>query len=328
MTEAARSDAGALAAEEPVRVLYVVGAGRSGSTVLNTVLGSHPAVEGVGELTNLVEHGWIQELFCACGERAPACPFWSRVGREWSDRLGGEDVLQYLPLQQRFERVRSLLPAAVARHDGVGFREYERRTVALFRAIRAASGAPVVVDSSKGPVRGLALARMRGLDLRVVHLVRDGRGVANSLRRAYARDVRQGIQRDMPGRPVWRTALFWVLANRLADRVRAAVGPERSLLLRYEDFVADPAAALDAIGRLVEVDVSGVARALAAGEAFSTGHTIAGNRLRMAGSVTLRPDERWRGELPARQRRLVSVLTALDLRRYGYPLRTGASGGG
>src|SRR3712207_8630396 len=55
----------------------------------------------------------------------------------------------------------------------------------LFRS--AVSGKPVIVDSSKSPARALALGMVPGIDLYVVHLVRDGRGVATSLRKTLDR---------------------------------------------------------------------------------------------------------------------------------------------
>lgn len=305
----------------PVPVVYIAGAGRSGSTVLNVILGSHPCIEGVGELTNLVEQGWDQAHYCSCGERVPSCSFWKEVRREWAARLGGdEDLERYSALQHRFEPLRRRPWAALSGgFRTAAFDDFSRRTAALFAAIRTVSGKPVVADSSKNPLRALALEQMPGIDLRVVHLVRDGRGVAQSLKRSYGKDVRQGIQRDMPGRPVWRSALFWLLVNRLADRLRRTVAPERSLLLRYEDLTADPGEALRRVGDVVGLDVLPLIEALAGEEALPTGHVVAGNRLRMARAVRLRLDEEWRRSLSARDQRIFSRIAGADLRRYGYP---------
>ena len=73
-------------------VLYVVGAARSGSTVLQTVLGSHAQIEGVGELGFLSRSGHVFEEYCACGEPADVCPYWSEVRRVWP-RYGGPHEL-------------------------------------------------------------------------------------------------------------------------------------------------------------------------------------------------------------------------------------------
>ena len=45
--------------EAPVTVMHITGVGRSGSTILDIVLGTHPQIQSVGEVGNLVRTGWI-----------------------------------------------------------------------------------------------------------------------------------------------------------------------------------------------------------------------------------------------------------------------------
>ena len=85
----------------PVRVVYIMGYGRSGSTVLDTVLGNVDGVESVGELANVARSGWRGEEPCACGRLARDCSFWSSVRRRWEER--GGDLDRYLALQARHE---------------------------------------------------------------------------------------------------------------------------------------------------------------------------------------------------------------------------------
>jgi hypothetical protein len=88
-------------AKPPVKVLYITGLGRSGSTILDVVLGNHPHIESVGEVTRLIRTGWVSRKslrgidpkrlrrpLCTCGKRLDVpevedaeevCPFWSRV---------------------------------------------------------------------------------------------------------------------------------------------------------------------------------------------------------------------------------------------------------
>ena len=88
--------------------------------------------------------------------------------------------------------------------------------------------------------------------------------------------------------------------------------------VRYEDFVADPAAALRRIATF-------------AGIAPETGfvrngtldlrpsHAVAGNPNRMrSGPISLRADTAWRSDLATRDRLLVSALTATHRRGHGY----------
>ena len=219
---------------DPVRVVYIMGYGRSGSTVLDTVLGNVEGVESVGELANVARSGWRGGEPCACGRLAKDCPFWSSIRRRWEET--GGDLDRYLALQARYESHRAWSRLTLRRRSrGEGFRTWARLTAGLFRAVAEESGARVVVDSSKSPVRALALHLAPEIDLFVIHLVRDGRGVAWSLSKAYARDPQAGVPHDFRPRSVVRTALSWSYVNLQASRVRRGLPPERGALLRYED---------------------------------------------------------------------------------------------
>jgi len=89
--------------------------------------------------------------------------------------------------------------------------------------------------------------------------------------------------------------------------------------LRYEDFVADPRAALERIGSLIELDLTDVADAAASGEPMQAGHNVGGNRTKKSGVITLRPDAKeWKSVLSPTEQRLSWVLMGWLMRRYGY----------
>ena len=64
---------------EQVRVLYVGGTGRSGSTVVANALGGLDDAVSVGEVRFLWERGIVQNRLCSCGEPFATCPFWNEV---------------------------------------------------------------------------------------------------------------------------------------------------------------------------------------------------------------------------------------------------------
>src|SRR3712207_6730479 len=77
----------------------------------------------------------------------------------------------------------------------------------FFQSIRAVSGKPIIVDCSKISVRTFALGMTPGIDLYVVHLVRDGRGVITSNRKSFDKDLQAGIIGGHNVRPMWKTAV-------------------------------------------------------------------------------------------------------------------------
>jgi hypothetical protein len=334
--------------QTPVKVLEITGLGRSGSTILDIVLGNHPDIESVGEVANLTLNGWISREslrgidpkglrvpICTCGKRLDvlyvdtpdeACPFWSSVRREWVERTDQDSIESYPKLRGYFERTK---PARLVqqylrllyerRRRSASFRSYAGLTRSFFESIRAVSGKSVIVDSSKIPVRAFALGMVPGIDLYVVHLVRDGRGVIASLRKTFKKDIQAGIMWDHQGRPIWKAIARWIVLNLAAEWVCTQLGPKRTIRLRYEDFVADPKSALERIGSLVELDLTDVAEAASSGKPMQAGHNVGGNRTKKSGIITLRPDaQEWRTALSPIEQRLSWALMGWLMRRYGY----------
>jgi hypothetical protein len=180
------------------------------------------------------------------------------------------------------------------------------------------------------PVRALAFGMIPGIDLYVVHLVRDGRGIITSHRNTFKKDLQAGIMWDHKGHPMWKTVVRWTVLN-LASVVRwiihnlasewvcTQLGPKRTMRLRYEDFVADPKAALERIGSLIGLDLKDVAIAASSGKPMHAGHNIGGNRTKKSGTITLRPNaEEWRSALSPTEQRLSWMLMGWLMRRYGY----------
>ncbi|MGB3634284.1 MAG: sulfotransferase [Rubrobacteraceae bacterium] len=303
----------------PVKVLYIMGAGRSGSTLLDMVLGSHPEVRGAGELTNAARNGWLKNEDCSCGKPVNDCPFWSEVLRLWT-RRGFGNLERYVSLQDIFERYRNL-PRLLRerRSPSPEFLEYAGATRAFFDSIREAGEEQIVVDSSKSPARALALSMVPGVDLHLVHLTRDGRGVAASLNRSWRKDEEPGVTRDVEGKPVWRTAAFWIVVNLTSEWVGRRLGPDKFLRVRYEDLVMTPSETLAKIGNPAHVDYSQLVEQLERGGTVEAEHNIAGNRLRMSENVRLKPDPgSWKKSLSEEQKWITWTLMGWLQKRYGY----------
>src|SRR5690606_6155510 len=109
---------------------------------------------------------------------------------------------------------------------------------------------------------------------------------------------KSGLQREIKPKPVFRTALRWSMVNLAAECLSSKLGPQKVMRLRYEDFVSDPAVAMERIGTFTGLDFAGIGKELQRGEAVRPRHQIAGNRLRMNASISLSKDEGWRTMMP------------------------------
>lgn len=301
-----------------MKVIYIMGLGRSGSTLLDLVLGNHSSIESVGELRNLPLLGWMKPGICSCGATAGDCDYWQNVRALWTAKIGAGKIERLIELQDRYERIRSF-PRLVRNRlqTSFAFREYGEMVSALYQAIQQVSGKSMIVDSTKYPARAYALLQTREIDLYLVHLVRDGRAVIWScIRKPNTNPDGSALHIDAV-ELARRTSLHWLRVN-LACDVLLSLPSTRGVRVRYEDLVEKPSDALVPIGNMMGLDMAHLARDLASGEEMRVGHMIAGNRVRMSGAVRLKPDLEWKEKLCAEERQVFWKRAGWLARRYGF----------
>ena len=302
------------------KVLLMVGSGRSGSTLLERALGDVPGVASLGETVHLWERGVRDHELCGCGLTFDKCEFWSAVGKAAFDGWETLDLSEVVADRHRVVRTRRYLELLTTSPSAQHRLERDRMVSRLGRLYGAAydtSGARLLVDSSKLPAYA-ALARRAQVDLRCVHVVRDPRGVAHSWAKSVKRPEVVDEAVMMPRYGAARSAATWTTFAGLATGLRTRGVPLTTV--RYEDFLDAPAETLqrllDFAGHDTGTELAHVdGRRIQLREA----HTVAGNPMRFkTGAVDLVRDDAWRSQLPARDRRVVGLLTAGVRRAFGY----------
>ncbi|MGH3737276.1 MAG: sulfotransferase family protein [Micromonosporaceae bacterium] len=302
-----------------VRVLFLGGLGRSGTTLAERILGQLPGVAPLGEVVHLWQRDLVDGERCGCGAAFSGCEFWRAVGVRGFGGWHAVDPDWVLRLKADVDRTRHIPRLGGARLTPTHFelvRVYGSYYHRLYAAAAHVASAHTVIDSSKHPSLAYCLRWLPEIDLRVVHLVRDPRGVAYSwtktVRRPEAAD--DHMTRYHPA----RAALLWNLHNTALDALGGRGVPVHRV--RYEDFVHDPVGATKEIAGFAGID-HGDLDFLGGDHAdLTTSHSAAGNPMRFrTGRIDLRTDEGWRSGLPAGQQRLVTSLTRPLLARYGYP---------
>src|SRR5262249_51548088 len=119
----------------------------------------------------------------------------------------------------------------------------------LYRAITDTTGCEVVVDSSKAVPYLRMLSLVPGLEVHVVHVVRDARAVAYSWQRVKPTPDRFNAV-TMKTLARGTAAITWSISNAGAELFGRCV-PGRYLRLRYEDMIAEPRPSVERILRLV-----------------------------------------------------------------------------
>jgi hypothetical protein len=309
-----------------VKVLSIIGGTRSGSTLLDNLLGELDGFFSAGELHYLWERGLLQNRRCGCGQRLRDCDLWRRVlARSHRNApRGTEDPHQVVKWQQHSVRVRHTWKLMRAEQPLDGANDpagsYGRVLAQLYRSIAEETGARVVVDSSKRPSDALLSARLRGVDPYVLHLVRDPRAVTYSWRRRKQELDEDGA--DMPRHGPVYSSIRWLVINAVANLVRDMEFNGSALLLRYEDFVAAPRQSLLSILELVDEPLRSLPFVDDTTARLRPNHTAAGNPSRFdTGTIKLRPDNTWLTQLTPRDRLVTTGITLPLLHRYNYPIR-------
>lgn len=301
-------------------VLYLMGTGRSGSTVLANTLGQVPGLADVGELRFLWERGLQEGRTCGCGVPVPECPRWSAVLAAVAADHGEVPAADVVAALADVTRVRQL-PRVASDGEGAWLRRRLGRVAPLvedtYRHVARVAGARVVVDSSKLPTYGRVLDALPGIDLRVLHLVRDPRAAAWSWKRAKTQTDVGAAGRLMEQRGAAKSALLWRLWNGVGEHWWSAT--DRYLPVRYEDFAAAPRATVEGVLSWLGEDPAAAPFADERTARLGGSHGVSGNPDRFrTGLVTIAPDERWRDHLDERDRRVVSALAGGVARRHGY----------
>ena len=309
-------------AETRIKVLYIAGSGRSGSTVLGRTLGQLDGFFSVGELSNLWDRGLLAHRKCGCGVPVSRCPTWTAVLAHGFGGVDEADAKRVVALRGRRVRVRYIPAVLLTRWRGRSREgdEFLRVLDRLYRAVQQGTGCRVIVDSSKAPLYGELLAAIPVIDLHVVHLMRDPRATAYSwLRSKRLPDF--GDERLMQRQRPLKSSILWTLWQTMSELLLSRP-PARYLRLRYEDFIRDPEAVVRRIVALVGEDPPALPFVSPRAVRLAADHSVSGNPNRFAtGTVELRPDSEWAQSLRAADRALVTAVTWPLLLRYRYPLR-------
>ena len=303
-----------------LKVVYIVGPGRSGSTLLGDILAQSSDVVHVGELfLYWKRREMMPPSRCGCGRPIPECPFWTAVTdySHWATDVDSAmaDEIYSLGSSRHWPML-----WWQGRSGQEVWPNYGDRLAKLYEAIAEVSGARVIIDSSKQPGPALVLANLKGIDPYFIHLTRDPRAVVRSWKTAKHDAVSPADA--LEALPPIRVTLNWsarALAAELLVASRAR--PRGYKRLAWESFVKSPQATYRDVMRFIGEPPSSSAFVDDHSVHVQPSHTIAGNPGRREGGVRkICLDEAWREELTSKERVAIAAASAPMMLRLGYPL--------
>ena len=301
-----------------LKVLYIAGWGRSGSTILQNVLGEIDGIQPLGELCSIGRR-YLEGHRCGCGEPLDLCDHWKVI----LDRaIGGFDRTAARQLHCGLRRIRTRhLPVLLTSpgRQRMLERTAESRSAigSLYGAVQQQTGCRVLIDSSKSPMFGFLLTAMESIDTYFVHLIRDPRGVAFSSqksRRLHGSRDNVWQSRSHPA----KSSIMWNSWN-FAARNLLGKDANRYMCLRYEDLVESPRESLQRTLSFLGEPEDSLPFVSERAVHLGPSHTIGGNPARYrTGMIKLRHDNEWQDSMTLSHKNLVKALTWPLLSRYGY----------
>lgn len=267
-----------------MRPIFVGGCGRSGTTLLGSMLGAHPDCVAAPESRFL---STVYEQLFLSGGPIDAASAWPRLRDHWGLRVWDIDP-------DRCDRVSvsgsyaDLIDAAVMTYaEKVGH-----------------SGATWWIDHTPGNVSRPTILRELFPDARFIHLVRDGRAVASSV-----------LPLDWGPNTMPTAASWWSERVTRGMAAEAIFDPDRAMRVRFEDLVVQPERTLQSICDMVGLEFTAH---MVGGAGFATPrYTVAQHQL-----VGSPPDKTrltaWRDALSARQVDVFERRAWQQLRVLGY----------
>lgn len=265
-------------------MIYIMGRGHSGTTILDLLLGDCPNICGVGELIPGIER--FDSETCSCSQKVTNCEFWQGVQKDfdasdftWSDTTK-------LTQQAHLFKFPSTLISSTRRLKSLAQINWQ-----LTQSIAVQSDCDFVVDSSKEATRGLLLAR--ACDAKVIHLVRSPYEIVESnLNRFDAGKPFRLLRRNYHN-PKLRylfisiSALGWTVGLLLSFIV-GFFCKRNFLRIFYRELYSNPSSTMTTISKFLDTDMSSVIDKIESKQPLSVTHRIAGNRIRFDDCVVFR----------------------------------------
>ena len=261
---------------EKIRLIYILGSGYSGSTILDLLLGSHSEIESLGEFLHyedVVKNNGI----CTCWKKINDCPYW--------------------------QEVRKIYDGLISK-SGVDFRDNQiLKDYFMFKAILIHTGKKIIVDSSKRLDRFKLLFDSGLFDIKLIYLIRECQGFMYSgKKRNYTGILKTNLnengtvnsyvfrRKKIYDGPL-KTGILWFFENWEMINFLNKINPENRITVRYNDLALNPEKELLRICKIAGIDFEENMLNYSA----YIHHNIGGNPTRMRKKdASIKYDDRWK----------------------------------
>lgn len=291
-----------------IKLIYIVSNGRSGSTLLDMLIGKHSKCYTLGEFQMLPIDFEYNTQPCGCGESLKNCHFWSQI------YLANEKIIDEGVISRfrnfgagkllRWNELKSVYlnkPERIEEKQEIYKYGQENYTVftSVLNKVREEMDVEYLVDASKDLYRLKWLAQSELFDISVLHIIKSPEAFVYSMRKSEMRFFPK-MKRTI------RMSLRWVIENHFINKVCSKyIVNGRYTKVKYEDLASNTQDELKNLFSKINLTYE---KNILEGGFFHENHAISGNKMRFKSSV-IKLDQKWKSELSLFQRILIKAIT-------------------
>ncbi len=297
-----------------IKIVFIIGSGRSGTTLLDRILGQYPKAFSVGELNFIWRNSFIENQLCGCGKNFKECEVWNSIIKFATECIEF-DVEKLDNLQNKYANTLKFI---------IGRRFFKKEEIqylvdayeCIYEGIKKYGNYEIIIDSSKNIPHFYYLMKYgKKINPYVIHIVRNPKAVAYSwVRKKIKPDT--GKPEEMPRYSIINSSLRWLIKNYLSEHY---FKNSNYIRIKYEDLVKDPVSTLNTIFDFIGLNKDFI-RDFVSNENVITlniNHTVSGNPMRFkVGKIKIEEDNEWIDKLGFFRKSLVNLFTYPLLKKY------------
>ncbi|PIB23016.1 sulfotransferase [Maribacter sp. 4G9] len=301
-----------------MKYIYITGRGRSGSTVIDAMLGNSKSIESVGELVSGM--GRINAM-CSCGKMMKDCNYWIEIRNDFESKFS-KNWDEFSRDTVKSGHIKYFLSTLFS--NSTFYKVLAKDTQLFTKILLQGVGKKALLDSSKNPNRALFLAKFYS-DSKIIHLVKHPDGVAASKYKFIGRGKGYKFLRrtylNPKLAPLYMTveAISWMVGNSMIGLIKW-IKPDKVMIVKYEDFGSRPEFIFKKLSRFLDIDLTEIQNAVTNGHPLTFGHTIGGNGVRNEETFVFNTTKGKKRPMPAFYKLLIRIFCWPLMLLYGYKI--------
>lgn len=261
-----------------IKLIYIAGDGRSGSTLLDSVLSNINDSISVGECHRFWIRFYERETLCGCSQKIEECELWKEVNKrlkeEFSDYNPSEFKRQVKEIQyfKNFKKIPEII-------NSEEWKPFCQIVISFYKLIAEITEKRVIIDSSKSISWAYLLQNLNFCDLRIIHLERNLPAVANSWKKTVLLPEYYDKEVFMPKKSNYLILKSWLKIKSFGKRLK---DNGYYIFISYEELCENQGLWLKRLQNFVDENFDG------ANLKIEFNHAIGGNPMRSDRSKTFK----------------------------------------